>query len=83
LGWIQTPQPRLHDFRHTFTVRCLIGWYRSGENVGPKMLALSAYLGHRHVTSTYWYLTAVPELMALANARWETSAEALTGGAHA
>ena len=28
-----------------------------------RMLALSTYLGHVKVSDTYWYLTAVPELM--------------------
>jgi hypothetical protein len=27
---------------------------------------LSAYLGHRKLSDTYWYLTGVPELMAVA-----------------
>jgi integrase/recombinase XerD len=27
---------------------------------------LSTYLGHTHPSSTYWYLSAVPELLALA-----------------
>jgi hypothetical protein len=30
------------------------------------MPELSTYLGHTHVSDTYWYLTAVPELMSLA-----------------
>jgi hypothetical protein len=28
------------------------------------MVALSTYLGHGRVLDTYWYLEAVPELMA-------------------
>ena len=36
------------------------------------MLALSTYVGHAMVTNTYWYLQAVPELMALAAARFES-----------
>lgn len=27
---------------------------------------LSAYVGHRRLSDTYWYLTGVPELMAVA-----------------
>jgi hypothetical protein len=27
------------------------------------VLALSTYLGHAHVTDTYWYLEATPVLM--------------------
>jgi integrase/recombinase XerD len=62
-------RPRLHDLRHTFAVRTLLGWYRSGEDVQAKVPALSTYLGHREPGSTYWYLSAVPELLACAAAR--------------
>lgn len=44
----------------------LIGWYRNGENVEARLPALSTYLGHRDPRSTYWYLSAAPELLALA-----------------
>lgn len=63
--------PRLHDFRHTFAVRTLLGWYRAGAHVEQRLPQLSTYLGHGHVTDTYWYLSAVPELLALAAARLE------------
>lgn len=62
-------RPRLPDLRHTFAVRTLLGWYRSGEDVQAKIPALSTYLGHREPGSTYWYLSAVPELLACAAAR--------------
>jgi integrase/recombinase XerD len=62
-------RPRLHDLRHTFAVRTLLGWYRSGGDVQAKIPALSTYLGHREPCSTYWYLSAVPELLACAAAR--------------
>ncbi|MDO8127744.1 MAG: tyrosine-type recombinase/integrase [Candidatus Brocadiales bacterium] len=63
--------PRIHDLRHTFAVHRLIEWCRCGEDVHQKISALSTYLGHVKVTDTYWYLTAVPELMAIAAARFE------------
>lgn len=63
--------PRLHDLRHTFAVRTLLGWYRQGGNVQAKIPALSTYLGHRTPSSTYWYLSAAPELLALAAQRLE------------
>ena len=65
--------PRLHDLRHTFAVRTLLGWYRSDDNVQAKIPALSTYLGHREPASTYWYLSAAPELLALAAARRDTA----------
>jgi integrase len=72
LNWQhQRPRPRLHDLRHTFAVECLLGWYRQGqEELNAKILSLAVYLGHRNIRHTYWYLTAVPELLALGSARW-------------
>lgn len=58
--------PRLHDFRHRFAVETLLRWYRSGEDVSRRLPILSTYLGHAHITDTYWYLTNTPELMASA-----------------
>jgi integrase/recombinase XerD len=65
--------PRLHDLRHSFAVATLLGWYRTGEDVQAKIPSLSTYLGHREPSSTYWYLSAAPELLALAAARQETA----------
>jgi integrase/recombinase XerD len=55
--------PRLHDFRHSFAVRTILNWYRAGVDVERQILRLATYLGHTHVNDTYWYLSAVPELM--------------------
>lgn len=68
-------EPRLHDFRHRFAVETLLGWYRSGQDVERRLPVLSTYLGHVHVSDTYWYLSAHPALMNLAmnrlEQRWE------------
>jgi integrase len=64
-------RPRPHDLRHTFAVRTVIGWSRTGEDIDRKMPALSTYLGHVSPESTYWYLQSVPELIALATERLE------------
>lgn len=61
--------PRLHDLRHRFAVRTLVEWYRAGVNVEHHLPYLATYLGHVHVNDTYWYLEAVPELLALATQR--------------
>ena len=63
--------PRIHDLRHTFAVRRLLRWYEEDTDVDRKIAALSTYLGHVKVSDTYWYLTAVPELMAVTTARFE------------
>lgn len=63
--------PRIHDLRHRFAVMALLRWYRSNEDVERKLPFLSAYLGHVHVSDTYWYLSAWPELMREAMSRLE------------
>lgn len=63
--------PRIHDFRHRRAVYALIQWYREGADVEQLLPVLSTYLGHVKVSDTYWYLTAVPELLQLAMARVE------------
>jgi integrase len=62
---IERRRARVHDLRHTFVVRTVLRWYREGANVDACMPILSTYLGHRSPASTYWYLTATPELMAV------------------
>lgn len=64
--------PRLHDLRHRFAARTLIDWYRAGRDVERDIPKLATYLGHAHVTDTYWYLEAVPELLQLAAERRQT-----------
>lgn len=69
----RSPQPRLHDIRHRFAVRTLLDWHRAAVDVQPRMLWLSTYLGHVEPSDTYRYLTAAPELLALAASRLETT----------
>lgn len=64
---------RLHDLRHVFSVVTLLAWYRDGQDVQARLPLLSTWLGHVDPKSTYWYLQAVPELLALAAARLENS----------
>jgi integrase len=64
-------RPRIHDLRHSFAVHTLCDWYRAGLDIDKHVLLLSTYLGHVGPSSTYWYLTAVPELVGLAAQRLE------------
>lgn len=59
-------RPRVHDLRHSFAVKTLLDWYGDGGNVQARLPSLSTYLGHVNPSDTYWYLSASPELMALA-----------------
>lgn len=63
--------PRAHDLRHYFAIRTLLRWYRSNTDVEVHLPDLSTYLGHVNVRDTYWYLSAVPELLMLATLRWQ------------
>jgi integrase/recombinase XerD len=60
--------PRIHDLRHSMVVNTQIDWQRDGVDVASRLPVLSTYLGHVSPASTYWYLSAVPELMQLAAA---------------
>jgi integrase len=66
-------RPRIHDLRHSFAVHTLVNWYRNGEDVQTHLPRLATYLGHRDPHSTYWYLSAAPELLALAAGRLQAS----------
>jgi len=61
---------RLHDLRHTFACRVLLRWQRSRQGVAGRVVVLSRYLGHVEVRDTYWYLSAVPELLRQTAARF-------------
>ncbi len=69
-------RPRVHDLRHSFAVRTLVGWYRAGLDAEALLPRLSTYLGHREPRFTYRYLTATPELLGHAAARLEAAQEA-------
>ena len=74
LGWINRGAhygPRIHDLRHTFVVRRVMLWQAQGMDADQQMLALSTFVGHAMVTNTYWYLTGVPQLMAVAAEKFE------------
>jgi integrase/recombinase XerD len=67
-------QVRIHDLRHSFAVKTLLGWYRDGGDVAARMPLLSTYMGHVDPAATYWYLSASPELLAFAAQRLEQAA---------
>lgn len=68
-------RPRLHDLRHSFAVRTLMDAYSADADAAVRLPLLSTYLGHVDPANTYWYLSAAPELLALAGRRLERSLE--------
>lgn len=73
LGERRPRRPNIHDLRHTFAIRTVLDWYRDEVDVEARLPLLSTYLGHIGPSSTYWYLTAVPELLEAATVRLERS----------
>lgn len=83
LGWIDRGchgGPRIHDLRHAFVVHRVMLWHAQGIDVDQAMLSLSTYLGHANIADTYWYLTGVPELMALPGTKFEHYAQVSEAG---
>jgi integrase/recombinase XerD len=64
VGLGATFSPRVHDHRHSFAVKTLLGWYRDGVDVQARLPWLSTYLGHREPRHTYHYVSAAPDLLA-------------------
>lgn len=64
-------RPRIHDLRHSFAVQAMIDAYATGQDGQARLTLLSTWLGHVAPANTYWYLSASPELMAVAGLRLE------------
>lgn len=62
-------RPRIHDLRHSFACWTLREWYDAGLDVEQQLPLLSTYLGHVSPSTTYWYLSATPELLGRAAKR--------------
>jgi integrase len=78
LGWIGRggyPRSRIHDLRHTYVCRVLVRAYQQQQHVDHVIDVLSTYVGHARVSDTYWYVTAIPDLLALAGQRFARHAE--------
>lgn len=75
---VRTPscRPRIHDLRHSFAVHTLLRWHQAAADLDGRLPILSTYMGHVKPAGTYWYLTAVPELMELVAARLDRHAGA-------
>lgn len=69
-------RPRVHDLRHAFAVTSLLDCYSRGDDVAAMLPRLATYLGHTDPKHTFWYLSAAPELMALAGQRLDAHLEA-------
>ncbi len=71
-------RPSLHSFRHSFAIRRLQVWHEAGVDVQALLPTLPVYLGHVRPEDTYWYLTATPDLLRVAGARF--ASDGMVGG---
>ena len=69
-------RPTPHGLRHSLAVTTLIDWYHADDDVQARLPALSAFMGHAQPKDTYWYLSAAPELLAVARDRARRHSEA-------
>ncbi|HKE86481.1 MAG TPA: tyrosine-type recombinase/integrase [Vicinamibacterales bacterium] len=65
----------LHHLRHSFAVARLAAWAEAGDDTRDRLPALATYLGHARPQDTYWYLTAAPQVLEAAAARFEAFAD--------
>jgi integrase/recombinase XerD len=68
----QSPRPRIHDLRHSWAVRALEASPTGYDQVNQHVLAISTYLGHVKLTSTFVYLHTTSRLLADIAARCES-----------
>ena len=68
-------RPRIHDLRHSFATSSLLDAYAGGADVATTTPPLATYLGHSDPKHTFWYLSAAPELMAMAGQRLDAYLE--------
>ena len=54
--------PRVHDFRHSFSVHCLWRWVLEDKNLYAYLPILQAYLGHVSLSDTAYYLHLTADL---------------------
>lgn len=64
--------PTLHSLRHSFATWHIAAAYHGGTDPQRTLTLLATWLGHTSPAHTYWYISATPELMALAAARLAT-----------
>jgi integrase/recombinase XerD len=67
--------PRLHNLRHSWAVAALEASPCGHDQVNQHVLAVSTYLGHAKLASTYVYLHTTPELLSDIAIRCERKAE--------
>lgn len=65
--------PRVHDFRHSFSVHRLAQWSREGIDLYTTIKLLSVYLGHNDLSSTQDYLRLTAEVFPDVSAKFEAS----------
>lgn len=68
----ELPQVRVYDLRHRFASAVLMRWIDSGSDLYVRLPYLQAYMGHRQLSSTAYYIHLLPEnLVRCAGIDWK------------
>ena len=62
-------KPIIHSLRHTFAVKNILNWLKSGENM-DMLPHLSTYMGHISLSSTQIYLQSVKEMKTISSEKF-------------
>lgn len=65
--------PRIHDFRHTFSVHCLKKWSLEGRDLMSYLPILRVYLGHDSFEDTAYYLRLTADVFPEITLKLETA----------
>ncbi len=71
--------PRIHDWRHTFTVRAFKHMAENGTDMYVALPILSTYLGHSTIMATEYYLRLTLELFPSIEEKMSKNADAVFG----
>lgn len=68
IAGISKPYPRTYDFRHTYITLRIMQWYQDNENLKSKLFYLKTFVGHEHLTDTFYYFKFTPQVLSSFNA---------------
>ena len=67
------PPVRIYDLRHRFASAALGRWLDNGENLFNRLPYLRAYMGHKELSATVYYIHLLPEnLVKSAGIDWDS-----------
>jgi integrase len=66
------PTIRVYDLRHRFATKVLHNWLDAGMDLNARLPYLQAYMGHKELNATAYYIHLLPEnLVRSSGVDWE------------